>query len=112
MRALIPAAVIAVLAYFVSPKAGPAPQPEHARDLHLVLSPVKFPWIESGENPWFEMSLVNGSRRYAYPVVEPGDGSEVGWRQPHIYFTATLTAPDGATTAVPAARYGRCGLFD
>ncbi len=112
MRALIPAAVIAVLAYFVSPKAGPAPLPEHARDLRLVLSPVKFRWIEPGEKPWVEMSLENGSRRYAYPVVKPGDGSEVGWRQPHIFFTATLTAPDGTTTAVPVGRYGRCGLFD
>jgi hypothetical protein len=42
----------------------------------------------------------------------PGDGSEIGWREPYIYFTTTIDTGDGVFKPVPEARYSRCGLFD
>lgn len=58
------------------------------------------------------LSLVNTSRHTTYRVVKPGDGSEVGWREPHVFVTAARVRADGTEEPVPPGRYGRCGLFD
>jgi hypothetical protein len=67
--------------------------------------------IEAGTRPWVATALVNESKTAAHPVVRPGDGSEVGWREPHVYWTATLDRGDGKPVPVSAPDYGRCGLF-
>lgn len=59
-----------------------------------------------------DVFLVNESAQHEYPVVKMGDGSEVGWREPHVYFTASRKGNDGAWKDVPPAKYGRCGVYD
>ena len=113
MRAIIPAGAIALLAFLVAPKPLQDPLPDPMRDLRLALTPGdKLDWIEPGEKPWVRLHLANISRRFSYPIVRPGDGSEEGWREPHVYFTATLMRADGSIVDVPKRRYGRCGMFD
>ncbi len=68
--------------------------------------------IQVGEQVSVDMLLRNRSKSESYPVVQVGDGSEVGWREPYIFFTATLETPDGVTKQVPRASYVRCGNFD
>jgi len=60
----------------------------------------------------FGMQLVNASRTRAYPVVKPGDGSESGWREPHVYYAAERLAADGRWTRLDPVPIGRCGLYD
>jgi len=36
----------------------------------------------------------------------------VGWREPHVYFTATIDQKDGTSKPVPSGNFGRCGNFD
>lgn len=84
----------------------------HARDgLELEIALKTPTQIEPGAEVNITARLVN---RSAVPVdvVKPGDGSEVGWREPWIFYAATRTAPDGTTHEVPSSMWGRCGLFD
>ena len=67
--------------------------------------------IEPGADVKIDARLVNRSMQ-PIDVVKPGDGSEVGWREPWIFYSGTRTAPDGTTHEVPSALWGRCGLFD
>jgi hypothetical protein len=68
--------------------------------------------VPAGTRPWPSVTLVNTSRNVAHRVVKPGDGSEVGWREPYVYWTATLDRGDGRPVPVPDSDYVRCGLFD
>lgn len=56
-------------------------------------------------------TLINTSKTATHHVVKPGDGSEVGWREPYVYWTATIDRGDGKPVPVPKEKYGRCGLF-
>lgn len=58
------------------------------------------------------VTLVNGSASKTHPVVRPGDGSEVGWREPHVFWTVTRVAADGKETPAEGGPIGRCGLFE
>ncbi|MCY2930744.1 MAG: HEAT repeat domain-containing protein, partial [Planctomycetota bacterium] len=60
----------------------------------------------------FEVQLVNASRTREYTVVKPGDGSESGWREPHVYYTAERLTAEGRWTRLAPAPIGRCGLYD
>ena len=68
--------------------------------------------IDAGEDVRVSLILCNTSRDKSHAVVAPGDGSEVGWREPHVYFTATIGQRDGIFQPVPEGDYGRCGFFD
>lgn len=48
----------------------------------------------------------------AVEVIRPGDGSEVGWREPWVRFSGQRTTPEGVNEAVPSALMARCGLYD
>ena len=52
----------------------------------------------------FVATVINGGT-HPVTLVEPGDGSESGWRTPVI--TWKVTTPDGKL--VPRQEYGRCG---
>src|SRR5262245_3541937 len=119
VRALIlPALFVPVFGLAPLPVVPPPPerQPaaekfDPARDLQLV---AELKWGETlrpGTDPWVELTLVNTSQTITYPVVRPGDGSEVGWRDPHVFFTAELLGPDDRWTPVPKADSFICGSF-
>jgi hypothetical protein len=82
------------------------------KDLRLDVRLLRPKKIEPGVAVPLRMELVNTSKERTYAVVKPGDGSEVGLRTPHVFYTATVTRTDGETHPVPKAEYGRCGQFD
>lgn len=63
--------------------------------------------IDAGQRIPIEAKIVNVSDE-AVPVVAPGDGSSVGWREPHLFFTVTRV--DGR--AVRELDFSRCGNYD
>lgn len=91
----------------------PGPTKEQIeRDLVLKVELKTAKPTASGERIELDVFLVNDSEQNTYPVVKSGDGSEVGWREPHVYFTASRKKSDGTWEDVPPAGYGRCGLYD
>jgi hypothetical protein len=76
------------------------------KELALVLKLTGPARIKPAENPKLEIRLVNRSKRSAHRVVLPNDGSESGWREPHVYLTAT-----SGGRAVKGRPIGRCGMF-
>lgn len=81
-------------------------------DLRLQVELADPEVLPAGCPRWVKVSnLINTSKTAAYRVVKPGDGSEVGWREPYVYWTATIDRTDGKPVPVPKMRYGRCGLF-
>src|SRR5436309_11581542 len=88
------------------------PLPQQIQDdLKLELELKGDPEIYPGSYPGFEVRLVNRSKWSTHPVVRPGDGSQEGRREPHVYFTATVDRGDGRPIPVPPENYGYCGLF-
>lgn len=89
---------------------GPA-SPASQNDLELRLSYDGKRRLEPGQpfDPvWTLHNLADESRYY----VQPGDGSAVGWREPHVYYTATRQLPDGTWVDVEGGNLARCGMFD
>jgi hypothetical protein len=125
VRAAIPALAVAVLAFLVAPVAVPnqpakkdaavAPppheKPDPARDLKLVAT-VGAKQVHAGTTPEITLTLVNTSKTITYPVVKPGDGSECGWREPFVHFTAEQLSVQGKWEALKPVGGGRCGLYD
>lgn len=67
--------------------------------------------VASGQDVLVELALVNQSKRTQW-VIQAGDGSEVGWREPHIWYSATRRLDDGTWEDVAPAKYARCGLYE
>ncbi len=88
----------------------PAPEPA---DKGLVLRvEMKSPKILlAGQRPEFAIKLVNESRERTFRVVQPGDGSESGWREPYVHWTGTIDRGDGRPVPVPGWDGIRCKLF-
>jgi hypothetical protein len=82
------------------------------RDLRLDLSLSTPETIETGQRVGVKLRLRNRSRSRTHLVVAPGDGSEVGWREPHLFFTAEIEDAAGNWRPVDPGGYGRCGLYD
>jgi len=82
------------------------------RDLALEVELQSAKTIGPGEPIGLRVSLKNQSKETTYPVVKPGDGSEIGWREPYVFFTAKRQSDENKWENVPKASYGRCGLFD
>lgn len=82
------------------------------KDLSLNVALTTPATIRAGEKVEVTMVLRNQSREVAYPVVRPGDGSTVGWREPYVYFTATVDTGDGVARPVGERPYGRCGFYN
>jgi hypothetical protein len=94
--------------------AAPAPLTAEIIQNDLVLEATLTSPAQARPDSRIELSVAlrNTSATRTHHVVKPGDGSEVGWREPHVYFTATLTGKDGVARDVPEANVGRCGLYD
>jgi hypothetical protein len=82
------------------------------KDLRLNVRLLGARKVEPGVPIGVSMELVNDSKSRTYPVVKTGDGSDFGKRNPHVFFTATITGPDGKDQPVAKARYVRCKLYD
>lgn len=81
------------------------------QDLRVDLRLVTPANIESGEPLRVEARLTNTSRTRSHHVVKSGDGSEVGWREPFVFFTGEVL--DGRRwRPLAKGKGGRCGLFD
>ncbi len=82
------------------------------RDLKVEASLSSPASVQPGEPVRVTSRIVNRSKTASYKLVKPGDGSESGWREPHVFFTATTVDPRGVRTPVPALDILRCGLHD
>jgi len=82
------------------------------RDLVLEATLTTPGTIQPGEPIRVKSRIVNRSRTATHKLVRPGDGSESGWREPHVFFTAETLGPRGRRTAVIERGIGRCGVFD
>ena len=76
-------------------------------DLRLEVKLVTKTKVKRGEAIRFKVTLRNVSKKHMRKIVKPGDGSESGWREPHIFFSAQF----GGVKITPNG-IGRCGLFD
>jgi hypothetical protein len=87
-----------------------ANRPSHGLTLRVrMLSPRL---VMAGHVPTFEVTLANDSTTESFRVVKPGDGSELGWREPHVHWTGTIDRGDGRPVPLPVPNLGRCKLFD
>lgn len=68
--------------------------------------------VEVGESVQPEINLINRSGHASYLIVKPGDGSGIGWREPHVYYSAEIDLGDGRWQPVPRKPIGRCGVYD
>lgn len=68
--------------------------------------------LMAGQSPGFKIALANGSAVVSYRVVKPGDGSEVGWRDPYIHWTGEIDLGDGEFVPLTKVELGRCGLMN
>jgi DNA polymerase III delta prime subunit len=68
--------------------------------------------IEPGQ--WLEMrARIRNAGSSDRKVVLSSDGSEVGWREPHVWWTAYVQAPGSeCAIEVPPQVVSRCGMFD
>jgi hypothetical protein len=115
MRVALPAVVVillAVLARAAGPKAGPPTKEQIEGDLQLVAILPKERVIEAGTQPYIGLKLVNRSKTRTHKVVKPGDGSEVGWRDPWVHVTAEQRTVEGRWVAMEPLDPGRCRFFD
>jgi len=82
------------------------------RDLTLDVKLLSGDGVQPGQPVRLDIHLKNTSNERIYSVVRPGDGSEVGWREPHVFYTARIDTGDGNWQEVPKATVLRCGNFD
>jgi hypothetical protein len=68
--------------------------------------------LRPGKRIGFKLKLTNESEEATYPIVKPGDGSGIGWREPHVFWEAQQKDADGKWQAVESHGILRCGLFD
>src|SRR5262245_17556119 len=105
--------LILALAASAAPDPNPVPTRDQVeKDLKLVALRQSDKVIEAGTDPWVEFALVNTSKTTTHRVAKPGDGSEVGWRDPYLFYTAEQRLVDGKWAAMNRQGHARCGLFD
>jgi hypothetical protein len=89
------------------------PRERIERDLTLTVRRTTSEGFELGRDPRLEVVLANRSTDRAYPVVLSGDGSEVGWREPHVFYTVEKqTQRSTAWETTPELPLSRCGNYD
>lgn len=82
----------------------------HQDGLKLLLSVDGLAKAREGEEFRLKAQLTNVGQT-PYAVVLPGDGSESGWREPHVYYSAEKL--EGRTwKEVRPHALPRCGLYD
>ncbi len=88
-----------------------AAEPPTHPDLAISLIGPSTVTLDSGQPLSLHGKLINRSKRTAHRVVQPNDGSEMGWREPHVFFSAERKTDAGAWEQVKPLQVGRCGLF-
>lgn len=89
-------------------------KPQIAKDLELkaaLKGPAKIA-AKDALTLEFTLTIVNNAKSVTHTVVKSGDGSECGWREPKISYTAQLQTAEGEWKDVPRQGLGRCGMFD
>lgn len=91
---------------------GLPPSPPQKLKLELSLK-HGFASIELGQQIEVEAAIRNVSPD-PQQVVLPGDGSDMGWREPHVLYIGEIDVGDGKPTPLPWADggLGRCGNSD
>lgn len=64
------------------------------------------------DNDKILLNITNQSSTKAYKIILPGDGSEMAWREPYIYFTAEQETDANEWKLLEKNILERCGLFD
>jgi hypothetical protein len=80
--------------------------------LRIELTRTSPELIAPGGDVTVTMHLVNTSSTRTLWIVKPGDGSEMGWREPWVHYSGTVTRPDGKRVDVLPGSMARCGLYD
>lgn len=88
------------------------PEDRIKADLRIEVDLHGLRTLQAGATPWGTASLINTSKSVTHCVVKPGDGSEVGWREPYVFWTGTIDRGDGKPLPLSKEGYGRCGHFD
>jgi hypothetical protein len=91
---------------------GPPTAADIERDLVLEATLATPGTIQPGQPVRVTSRIVNRSKTHIYKLVRPGDGSESGWREPHVFYRAQAVGPRGVRKPVAERQLGRCGLFD
>lgn len=117
MRTLVHAAFVLLAVTLAHPATNPSAKndllpPDITRDLKLIAEVESGKTFEAGKMPWIVLTLMNTSKSRAYPIVMPGDGSEMGWRDPYVHFTAKQREVNGMWVSMKPWSSGRCSLFD
>jgi len=91
----------------------PAAHPSPAeRDLVLELAVSNPEALARGEPPELRWTVRNTSATLVHRIVQGGDGSECGWREPMLELAAESLGADGVWQPIPRLGYGRCGVYD
>lgn len=92
-----------------APREAPDRAAAYRRDLRLTAA-AGATAVKADARPPVTLTLENTSKTESYFVVKTGDGSECGWREPHVHFTAERLW-QGKWEGLPAQGIGRCGLY-
>jgi hypothetical protein len=82
------------------------------RDLTLTLRRATTEPFELGRTAQFQIVLANHSRDRSYPIVLSSDGSDAGWREPHLFYTVEQRTGSEVWQTPPLRPLGRCGVYD
>lgn len=82
------------------------------RDLVLELSLSNAEAVRRGEPVEIAWTVRNRSATTAHRIVQGGDGSECGWREPVLEIAAESLGADGEWRPIARRGYGRCGVYD
>lgn len=82
------------------------------RDLALVAKIRAASPFDTTEPIQVDVWIENRSETDTYPLVKPGDGSEVGWREPFVFYTAEAKSGNGKWRTIKQASLLRCGNYD
>ena len=85
-----------------------AASPDSALQVDIELEGASI--VKLGEQVRFKATLRNASTT-PMVAVTPGDGSESGWREPHVHYSAEKWNGQ-SWTEVPVRGIFRCGLYD
>jgi hypothetical protein len=93
---------------------GPSGEPASAieRDLVLELAVANLGPFTAANLPELRWTIRNTSPTAQYAVIQGGDGSESGWREPFFTLAAEELRPDGTWQPLARRPYGRCGVYD
>ena len=94
-------------------KGGAATRQQIEQDLAIEARPFAGARVRPAEAIRLQATLVNRSEDRTHKIVDPGPGSELGFVEPFVYYTARYQPHDGeARTIEPEFRVGMCGLGD